>query len=190
MMTSCRFAIRGAVLFGLVITSVSANAHPEDVTSPGDRYVKVEAKADRVSFQLWSHVSGLVRVLGPNDSYAIEELRSQRTIEQAQVGGALVADVVAAAGGAAVAVFEGLPLLGGAGAILTATGGTITTYAIGGTLAGAAASQFWQAINPVTQYAQAQTLSEAVVLDQSVVLAKWKTFDRFVINLETVLNKL
>ncbi len=170
---------------------------PKQALRKGDHYVRItELPKHRVRFE--NCRSGLEDQgcdnLGNKTSYTIKELRAQRLEENLQVGLSVVGDVAAI-----LAIVYGGEIA--AAAIGEGFWGYALAYTASGTAVGGSALMVsvayhqlnthnpLQALNPIEQYDQAQTLKENIIRDEDVRIERSDMND-FISRLDLVLSKI
>ncbi len=181
-------------MFFLFLFTINAFSSVEDVKphniKKGDLYVRITKSpyADHVTFEKckFGQEDTDCTYLGAQDSYSLDNLRQQRLIERAEVGGAIIGDI----GAAAVITYGSLYALASAAIFSTGLSGAVAGISVStgtGITGSVILAKSVDALNPVKQYKQSQTVSKKVILDRNFEV---ENIEQFIENLETVLNKV
>ena len=176
-------------LVTLTSTSLLANDDvlPEKL-SMGYPYVRITQETDhKIKFEkcVYGYDSTPCTQLGRKNSYSLNELRSQRTVENFQIAGSLLADAGIVLGLFVGGFFAGPAISGTIGSASALTpaivGATTGTVGSGITIASV------DAVNPYEQTKQAQTLNDDVITDKQVLV---NNIEDFIDRLDLVLSKI
>lgn len=156
----------------------------------GDRYVRVtELKKDVILFE--SCIKGFENqngcsVIGRNAGYSLDELTTQRNVENAEILGSTLSAAIGVILTAGTGAWVGGSIGASSGYIISGIGTTLVGGVVGAT-AGSVLVATVDALNPIEQTLQAQTLNSEVLYDRDVEVSD---INDYISRLELVLNKI
>jgi hypothetical protein len=167
----------------LLLASFNSIASSMDVVDMNKKiFVKITKVNDDISFEKCQYRNPTkCSQIGNQPFYTLNELRNQRSEESNEVIFSALGDVALTAG----VLYGGAFYLIGIGAAESGVASSMLMVATAGTpvLAGLSLD----ALNPIEQYKQKETIEEEVILDK---LVKVENISKFIKRLETVLNKI
>lgn len=155
----------------------------------GDRYVRVtELKKDVVLFEscIKGFENGGCSVIGRSAGYSIDELTSQRNLENAEILGSSLSAAIGIILTAGTGAWIGGSIGASSGYIISGIGTTLVGGAVG-TAAGGVLVATVDALNPIEQTQQARVLNSEVIYDRDVEVSD---INEYISRLELVLSKI